>query len=1002
MAQPFPTPTATPVRAPSRPSTHRRDSSPAPSSSPISPPDQSFPPVGQSNHEDVIEDDNLIPFDPRRFTPTLHASLVSEILSLRREAETKSKTIDELERSLEDSRAENDNLHANLSTSSKEGRSLKNQLQLLEGGSSSALTELAKERDEALENISDIRRRLEQSQRKARAAEENAERTQLLCDRDRETWDSERRNLERKVHVVEGRLKVVLHEIEVAQTTGKFHQTPKAEGDEPGKEGATRRTSDSASIYSGSHGPRRTSVTSMATDEGDMRNPRYSVMSIANGQLIKNDSQNLADELAFDEEEATMPFDEDVLPDSPEALPEERPWSATSQASGTGGMGMKARKILGLPLHEGGAADDRDLASPVKSSLGSHAEYHDAGVQYSPRLSPTPPPEPGDLQPADHEGHGTADGPKPEMKDSSTLTISGEMVSSSCQTAVGLYSPPLTPKSVESPPQAATEVTMASASTQTQDVSDADEKRLRLSPSNAPELDVPMIAIHPPGSEPPSPTRSNVILPPRTKSVSCQTNFRSVVEGRSIAMQTEEIRVDQSPIKIPASLLPSAIPDLPLSKPPQDREVSPYRPPPARLDNSVRKTRQRTLDSPPMPPKGKSPQHAQAYPGNNDNGPLSEDLKSGLRRPLRSSSLFAGFEELSDEESQSSRSKKDIFSDDELLHRPLASYTLRRGKLVSTPNQSGLDQVTLPEIDEHLAECDSRVYEKSDSDETKAYMGTAGGQQPGAATSGSRQQDVRRAAMISNGAAAHQKTRPRSPSEPSITSSGSGIAPPIPVPIRLSSRKFPFLDSDGRQSPTPSGARNFTDRPPPPVAHRPTLRKIRSGPAVSQMEQHGRSGSGSSQAKSNSSYAPDSPEHPPLPFDDITIPRERRPDRKPRAHDPRAFEHERQDSAATTIQQTSVVDAIAQTMVGEWMFKYVRRRRSFGVNEPRDSLEGRNAEEMSANITNTGVRHKRWVWLAPYERAIMWSTKQPTSGSALLGKNGRKCRHMVIYSFSCR
>jgi hypothetical protein len=38
-----------------------------------------------------------------------------------------------------------------------------------------------------------------------------------------------------------------------------------------------------------------------------------------------------------------------------------------------------------------------------------------------------------------------------------------------------------------------------------------------------------------------------------------------------------------------------------------------------------------------------------------------------------------------------------------------------------------------------------------------------------------------------------------------------------------------------------------------------------------------------------------------------------------------------------------------------------------------------------------GVRHKRWVWLAPYERAVMWSSKQPTSGSALMGKSGRKC-----------
>jgi hypothetical protein len=88
-----------------------------------------------------------------------------------------------------------------------------------------------------------------------------------------------------------------------------------------------------------------------------------------------------------------------------------------------------------------------------------------------------------------------------------------------------------------------------------------------------------------------------------------------------------------------------------------------------------------------------------------------------------------------------------------------------------------------------------------------------------------------------------------------------------------------------------------------------------------------------------------------------------------------------------------VVDAIAQTMVGEWMWKYIRRRRSFGGDK--DNWEGRNAEEVSASITNSGVRHKRWVWLAPYERAVMWSSKQPTSGPALLGKSGRKCRFLV-------
>lgn len=83
-------------------------------------------------------------------------------------------------------------------------------------------------------------------------------------------------------------------------------------------------------------------------------------------------------------------------------------------------------------------------------------------------------------------------------------------------------------------------------------------------------------------------------------------------------------------------------------------------------------------------------------------------------------------------------------------------------------------------------------------------------------------------------------------------------------------------------------------------------------------------------------------------------------------------------SQAGLHQPPTVVDAIAQTMVGEWMFKYVRRRKSFGVADAKGGDD------------NSNDRHKRWVWLAPYERAILWSSKQPASGSALMGKSGRK------------
>jgi hypothetical protein len=40
------------------------------------------------------------------------------------------------------------------------------------------------------------------------------------------------------------------------------------------------------------------------------------------------------------------------------------------------------------------------------------------------------------------------------------------------------------------------------------------------------------------------------------------------------------------------------------------------------------------------------------------------------------------------------------------------------------------------------------------------------------------------------------------------------------------------------------------------------------------------------------------------------------------------------------------------------------------------------------------------VWISPYERAILWSSKQPTSGSALMGKSGRKRTYLLITTTS--
>ena len=1013
------TPAETPIRhAPGETSSlwlERRDSSSTPSSiSPTCGQNRSISPDRNSEDiEDVPEDEGLRPFDPRRFTPTLHASLVGEILNLRREAESKSKSIDILERSLDECRTENEDLTASLSQSSKETRSLKHQLKLLEGGSSSALTELAKERDDALENISDIRKKLEQSQKKARSREEDVERTQSLWDRERESWDNEKRNLERRVHIIENRLKTVLNELAVqAARSNSVNETPKAESNEH-LANHIRDNSDTASIYSSSQGRRRTSTTSLSSDEGDMHNARYSVMSLANIQNKSENSLNLAQELEFDDDEEFVTFDDDSLSDSPGALPEEaRPASAHSQMSHT--VGMKARKILGLGLESNRVSTDNDAAqesikSPTKIPLpASPHVYRDVGIQYSPSPSPK-----AQSLPAVKDNH---------SRDSSTLTLNIDMVSTSCQTVGDLPSPPYTPKLPESPtsPQSLpVQLTMVSAFTQAESIPSSlpqIQKKNNLSPQDAlsPGLEIPTIAIHPPLSEPPSP-RSSVVLPPQTKSASCQTTTPTT-QSNSIAIQTEEIRIDQRPVKLPASLLPSAIPDIPLRNEARVTQSQPYRMPMPRA--SKEEKRPQPQHKPMLSAERRSSDSSerplgriQVYPGNNDNGPLSKGSKPGMRRPPRTSSLFAGFENLSDEESCDK--KMDMFSDDELMNRPTATYTLRRGKMVSTQHRPELNNTTLPEIEEHLSDAKMQLESSMNNDSTESIASHRKG-------SGARHQDIRRAAMITSSAAAHQTKRAHSASDPS-TDSGSitSVAPPFPVPIRKSSKQISTVSSDGRESPTPSyNSRNFSDRPRLPINRKPTLRRVRSATTVSQGSQPDVFGSFSSPGISMSSA--DSPRRPSLPFGDIIEDQPHPAQRRQSIWRDVAyggvnsvnhgnggssgsgsgsgsiFDRERQDSTATSIQQTSVVDAIAQTMIGEWMFKYVRRRSFGNSSEPKENWEGRNADEVSASITNSGVRHKRWVWLAPYERAIIWSSKQPTSGPALLGKSGRKCKFILF------
>lgn len=1002
------TPSTTSLRQISYPGS----SSPMGSSSPIAVSQGEASYWRGQNDPETRPDDDISALDPRRFTPNLHASLVSEILSLRREIESKNSLLGNLEEDLQSAKAENDQLNKSLQNHVAEGRSTKKQMQLLESESRVAVDERTKERDEAVDGLNDARRRLEISKNKFRVQEEEAERSHALWDRDRQVWDVEKRNMDRKIHVVEGRLRTILAEVAAAQANSSHQSTTSNDVDEGMRGTWLTKSSDSNSNRSNSVIERsRSSGMSNGTQDGsDAPNFRYSTVSGLLGfGATSLQGLSLAEELEFDDEENNMEeSDVDGGIASPGALPEEAQMQPRRSSLRLHSQDEKARKVLGLlaqtnerlvqeaimSVRRGAIMDDKgdDVAR-------NHLfQYKDEATQCSPPSSSL-----GHVQnvnsPVEKTLEQTEHVANQRRKRVSILTTSSEqtqstksghpsvlpMVSAGCQTLEPL-SPPQTPVK----PSIASDATafpqggwpeMKSAMTQT-----ADHKLLKTTPADNRQdslMTVPIIAIHPPASRPPS-SHYSVVLPPQTKNAACQVAIPVPVSSRSVAVQTVEIK---RPPRIPLRVISSSqyaekgsprTQTSPRKNPRKNVHRSPHVSPAV---SRVRASPRTVIDS---------------YPGNNDNGPLNPH-SSELRRPIRLDSLFAGFESKHDQ--QIPRLPPIDFSDDELATMAPIRKTLSKvhnsWKLI--PNSKSLEPIDFDSDEEKSTNAgggSERVPPTPDSPPRTTHlrsreMITKPSVKPSHSSIDPKPPNIRKNALISSGAAAHTSQAPNTSVASSAPNGANPVLPPFPVPTRSSSRRLPISASDGTRSPTPYSTTFFSGNQGHGTGRAPNknaiLRKVRSATAVPKFGRYGRRRSRSrSPPASASTFGPDSPRLPRLPQHDRMTPREKGNPLQSHTISP-VMEH-----PVDPPQPTSVVDAIAQTMVGEWMWKYVRRRKSFGISESAQAEFEVERNHGENNSGGGGIRHKRWVWLAPYERAIMWSSKQPTSGPALLGKNGRK------------
>ncbi|GME39950.1 hypothetical protein GTA08_BOTSDO10827 [Neofusicoccum parvum] len=823
----LPTPTETPFMTP-QPSTSRRSSRHGtPSSFGDASQASPAPPPSDFTSDDPTNDENISSLDPRRFTPTLQANLVAEILNLRRELDSKHRVIEDLETHLHSTKEENEILNDKLSTSLRESRSAKRQIQQLETGTLSALEELAKERDQVKADNEQLKNKLEATQKKARSEGDASDRTQDLWQKDKESWENDKRSLERRLHVTETRLKVVLDEL-AAQQAALEDQN---EGEIPGNKDAVN-----------------------------------------------------ADELAFDEEDEDL---DELDIDSDDYTEHENRARKLMEARASSVPDEKARKMLGIMIEE--------------------------------RTTPTPS-EP------DRDQYSSLD----------NITLRDDILDTLQE-----------PKRQES-----------------------------------------LETIVDPRAEPESQPRSEPKVEPRRVEY-VDTGSDLAGNMRDTSMQTEPIRIDQRIAKLPPHLLPSAISSQPgtptkeekkvqpvLAKPFEEKGKSPLLPSTQELLKSMRSTSvQATQDK---------------YPGNNDDGPLTREGTAGIRRPFRTSSLFAGFDGASSDE-EAAGDEEGSSDDEEYRGHAVVVRAVKYGRMFGKP-PTPVPEEKEPNSKRSSYEKRSSVEKRRSIEKRSSYERPAKVEKPARTGSLRKQPSVRRSALVQSGITAHDH---RSPS-PALgeASSSKTLAkpkpPPFPVPTRSSSRKVPLSKSEGSQSPTPRSGNMFSSRRSRQQQHarQDSLRKVRSAAVI---RRDGRQRSKSPPLPQSSLTSPeDTNDVPPLPRDRVTSPYQAYASRH----------HGRQPSvvstavstavtnsnqSASSVQSVSVVDAIAATMVGEWLWKYVRGRRSFGVADAVTPEFGKDD-----GTGGSSVRHKRWVWISPYERAIMWSSKQPTSGTALLGKTGRK------------
>ena len=948
-------------------------------------------------------------YNPEQFTPTLQASLVSQILSLRRELETKRDFIDDLEANLASTRAENDTLQSNLRRQARETRNVKRDLQQYEEGTQSHIETLGKELNDAREANTELRRRLDINHNRLRSREEEAFRFKSTLDDERTNIAKEKRTLERRAESAEQKLKAVVEEVAASQAASLDNSRVEERDVRPAEETQL----DDDHLLGSPQSARST------------RHQRNDTLG-----SLRQAKPSLADELDYSDSDYDNSDNESTHHRERPKTPNNRHSTALEQQSPTPVRSAHKRdrtssnlhdqpsKVLGMVSAFEEQVKREERASKRDSMVSRTLSQASSKLRSSIRLSrdffgdlPTAqfsqPTDSSALAIDDNVEREPVEFPRPSRTRARSdptlalLQLPLELRGTMFKPSLALLAQKIEAiESQKSPPQP---VELISTSTQT-DFAEPEPPALPEyvsigiqtvaqkpppPPTRAPPpppTTVPAIAVHPP-SNPPSPPMARR-LPPQVKSIGVQTPSDAPIGMRSIAMQTDVIRVDRRLAKLPSHLLPSTLDEQErLRQQAKDKSRAIFEAGAEAKNATVLSLTQLNLTSSgPLPPLEED----------DDDDEIAEEgdraIRSRVRGRYASQSMPAsptiptiperglGIDDATD----------DLYSSDtEYATRTAVARSShgpgRHGKRFEPP-------APLPEDDQvafaPTAQAKKRISMASQSTgrsstDRKRFSRLTTSSDPAS------EYQSRLGLMNRQGS-----VRSRSPSMGSVASSSnfskiSGPRPPFIIPARRSSReqyaKIRIQRSErgsisprrsGRSSPersvnNPKQKQRFRKKSPHNF-----LRKTRSSAFLEGMTTSGRpppvpSITSRSVPKVTASSVVEAP---------YTSDAQKREIGIPEANNQRLSTLIPTGGASVgSAIQHDVVDAITATTIGEWMFKYMRKRSTFGGTE-NNPEPGKTSD----------ARHKRWVWLSPYERTVMWSNKQPRTNAALMGKAGRR------------